>query len=422
MPGGISEPEEESEILGLSRRNPALHPEQRCTPRGHLKVSTFWGVQLVVPAIAGAGWSERLKIVIFGLTISSSWGNGHATPYRAIVRALHRRGHQVSFYEKDQDYYARRRDFDSAPYCKLVLYPAWDSVRGKALKDAADADAVIAGSYCPEGARINDELLPLPQPLRVFYDLDAPITLQKLGGPGVDYLRREQMPEFDLYLSFTGGSILEELERKFRVRMARPLFGCVDPDAHGRVPQRHHYRCLLSYMGTYAADRQQKVEKMFVSPARERPHGRFVLAGSLYPGGGNWPANVSRFEHVPPRDHPALFSSSRLTLNVTRDGMARFGYCPSGRFFEAAACGTPIVSDWWEGLDRFFIPGEELFAVRDTEDVLHALDAPDEELHRISKRARERTLAEYTGDRRAEELLAYFEEARQAKAKTEVMA
>lgn len=352
-----------------------------------------------------------MNITIFGLTISSSWGNGHATPYRAIVRALHRRGHRVSFFEKDVEYYARRRDFAICPYCELTLYTSWDDIRAHALREAAASDAVIVASYCPDGARIADEVLPLAHPLRVFYDLDTPITLQNLAESELSYLRRDQIPGFDLYLSFTGGGILRELEQTWGARMARPLYGCVDPEFHGRVPARQDFRCALSYMATYAADRQHKVDPLFLEPVRRRPDTAFVLAGSMYPSDWSWPANLRRFEHVAPTDHPALYSSSRLTLNITRDGMARYGYCPSGRFFEAAACGTPVVTDTWAGLESFFTPGEELFVARTAEDVLAAIDCTDAELLRIAARARQRTLDEHTGDRRARRMLDYFEEA-----------
>ncbi len=353
-----------------------------------------------------------MKITIFGLTLSSSWGNGHATPYRAILRGLQRRGHRVNFYEKDVEYYARRRDFTSCSYCNLVLYPTWDEVRERALREAEESDAVIVASYCPEGARIADEVLELSRPLQVFYDLDTPITLQNLEIGEVDYLRREQIPGFDLYLSFTGGGVLRELEQQWGARLARPLYGCVDPEVHARVPAREEFSCLLSYMGTYAADRQDKVDALFLEPVRRRPKSRFLLAGSLYPRHWVWPENMLLLDHVAPADHPALYSSSRMTLNITRDGMARYGYCPSGRFFEAAACSTPLITDYWEGLEHFFTPGEELFVVRDAEDVLSAVDCSDEHLKMIAQRARERTLGEHTGDRRARELLGHFDEAR----------
>ena len=352
-----------------------------------------------------------MKIVIFGLTISSSWGNGHATPYRALLRALNRTGHQVVFYERDVPYYARRRDFTSADFCDLVLYPTWDLVRERARRDVRECDVVIHASYCPEGARIIDDLACTSSSLRVFYDLDTPITLEKLASETVDYLRKDQIPNFDLYLSWCGGKILGELERRWHARKALPLYGCVDPDVHRRVDVPEQYRCLMSYMGTYAADRQQKLEELFLEPVRRRHSDVFVLAGSLYPQAAKWPPNLRHFEHVSPHDHPALYSSSRFALNITRDSMARGGYCPSGRFFEAAACGTPIISDWFDGLDHFFKPGEEIFIANDSEDVLQAFDTSDEELARIARRARERTLAQHTGDHRAAQLTSYLEAA-----------
>ncbi len=364
-----------------------------------------------------------MKITIFGLTLSSSWGNGHATPYRAIVQALHQLGHRVTFYEKDVEYYAARRDFDRCDYCDLRLYSNWGAVRRNALEEAQSSDVVITGSYVPEGARVSDELLALSAPLHVFYDLDAPITLAALehadAGVSLDYLRRDQMPAFDLYLSFTGGPILQELESRWGVRLARPLYGCVDPAVHTRVAARPQFLCDLSYMGTFASDRQAKLEQLFLEPARHLPERQFVLAGSLYPRQWSWPPNVRRFEHVAPAEHPALYSSSRATLNITRGGMAaRGGYCPSGRFFEAAACGTPILTDWFEGLDTFFVPGEEIFVVHTADDVSAALRCSDTELHRLASRARQRTLEEYTGAHRARQLLAYLQEARWAQPRT----
>ena len=358
-----------------------------------------------------------MKITVFGLTISSSWGNGHATPYRAILRALHRAGHQITFFEKDVEYYYWRRDFSSCDYCDLVLYPCWKDVRRQAIAESAQSDLVIVGSYCPEGAVISDEILSLPRPLHVFYDLDAPITLSNLEHGDLDYLRRDQMSAFDLYLSFTGGDILNELQSKWNVPLARPLYGCVDPDVHARVPVRQDFHCDLSYMGTYAADRQHKVDELFLSPARAMDNASFVLAGSLYPSNSAWPRNVRRYEHVCPADHPALYSSSRATLNITRDGMAaRGGYCPSGRLFEAAACGTAILSDWFYGLGAFFRPGQEILIVNRGDEVTEALRLPDDELRHIANRSRERTLSEHTGDARAEQLLRYFDEVQRKEA------
>lgn len=360
-----------------------------------------------------------MKITIFGLALSSSWGNGHATPYRAILRALQRRGARVVFYEKDVPYYATHRDFHTCDYCDLRLYDQWDQVRGEALREAADSDIVVTASYTPGGSRIADEILALPRPLHVFYDLDTPITLSCLASEPLDYLRREQIPEFDLYLSFTGGGLLGRLQHEYGARMARPLYGCVDPDVYHRVEARQDLACTLSYLGTYASDRQDKLNSLLLEPARRRSDLQFLLAGSQYPYGWRWPENVRRADHVSPGDHPALYSSCRATLNITRQEMAASGYCPSGRFFEAAACGTPILTDYWDGLDTFFDLENELHVVRTPEDVLFLLDSPVAELRASATRARQRTLDEHTGEHRAMEFLAHCEEARQGKVSRE---
>jgi spore maturation protein CgeB len=327
------------------------------------------------------------------------------------LQALARHGHTVTFFEKDAEYYALRRDFHSCAYCNLVIYGEWKDVRHRALQQAAESDVVMTASFCPEGARINDDILALQSPLRVFYDLDTPVTLDRLRAGDLDYLRAAQIAEFDLVLSWTGGSSLAQLETVWKAALARPLFGCVDPDIYVGAPREARFESALSYMGTYAADRQDKLDRLFLECARRRPNLAFLLAGTLYPWHWQWPANVKRFDHVSPAEHPALYSSSRLTLNLTRAEMAACGYCPSGRFFEAAACGTPIVSDWFEGLDTFFQPGEEVFIASTTEDALQALVLDDGVLTRMSARARQRTLDEHTGEQRARQMLDYFEEA-----------
>ena len=353
-----------------------------------------------------------MKITIFGLTLSSSWGNGHATPYRAILRALARAGHEITFYEKDAPYYSSHRDFSECNYCELKIYDSWERCRHHALATAAESDIAVLASYCPQGAQIADELLGLGRPLVVYYDLDAPVTLAKLrAGEPVDYIRAEQLREFDLVLSWTGGRALDEFRSEFGVELVRPLYGCVDPDVYGRRDVRDDFRCSLSYMGTYAADRQEKLNALFLEPSRCRPDLHFLLAGSLYPWGWQWGANVTKMEHVAPVDHSSLYSSSRCTLNITRAEMAVSGYCPSGRFFEAAACATPIISDWFEGLDHFFAPGEQILIAHSAEDTLRALSKDELDLRAMGERARERTLDEHTGDHRARKFLRYCEEA-----------
>ena len=349
-----------------------------------------------------------MQITIFGLTISSSWGNGHATPYRALIRALYRLGHNVTFYEKDVPYYARHRDFSALPYCDLVLYEDWSTVRRDALARSADSDVVMVASYCPEGTRICDDVLDLHHPLKAFYDLDTPVTFAQFDSAGqTEYLHPRQIRAFDVVLSFTGGKALNRLTDEFHAQLARPLYGCVDADTYRRVPAAPELLCDLSYMGTYAADRQPKLDALFLEPSRRASTLRFLLAGSMYPWGWQWGENVKKLDHVAPSDHPALFSSSRATLNITRKDMADSGYCPSGRFFEAAACGCPILTDTWEGLETFF-SDDEIVRVHSADDVLTALHS---DLSGLAKRARQKTLQEHSGMQRARQLLSYFDEA-----------
>lgn len=352
-----------------------------------------------------------MQITIFGLTISSAWGNGHATPYRALIRALDRMGHKVRFYEKDVPYYARHRDFRQIPYADLVLYPDWATIYRDALAFAARSDVVITASYCPEGARISEEVLGLGRPLKVFYDLDTPVTFAKFASEGeTEYLYPQQISAFDLVLSFTGGTALHKLEREYHAQMARPLYGCVDPNSYHRVAAVPELMCDLSYMGTYAADRQEKLNALFLEPARRSRDMQFLLAGTLYPYEWQWPKNVQHLDHVSPLRHAALYSSSRATLNITRKDMAESGYCPSGRFFEAAACGCPILTDAWEGLDTFFSE-EEVVCVDSPDFVVRTLRSDRGGLQKRAERARQRTLDEHTGDHRARQLLGYFDEA-----------
>ena len=346
-----------------------------------------------------------MKIVIFGLTISSSWGNGHATLWRGLVRALFARGHRVVFFERDVPYYAEHRDLWELPGGRLHLYREWPEVAATAEAQLADADVGMVTSYCPDGVRAADLVLSSPVRCRSFYDMDTPVTLERLrAGQDVVYLGPRGLRDFDLVLSFTGGAALGELRDRLGARRVVPLYGSVDPAVHGPVPSRDHYRADLSYLGTYAEDRQRTLQELLIEPARRSPHRRFVIGGAQYPASFPWTSNIFFVGHLPPSEHPAFFCSSRLTLNVTRRAMADMGWCPSGRLFEAAACGAPLLSDWWEGLDSFYDPWRELVVARDTGDVLEALDGGDDELRRMAERARQRTLEEHTADRRAVEL------------------
>jgi spore maturation protein CgeB len=346
-----------------------------------------------------------VKLVIFGLTISSAWGNGHATLWRGLCRALAERGHDITFYERDVPYYSAHRDATHPVGCNLRLYSAWPDIRDEAAHAAADADVARVTSYCPDGAVASALVLESAAQLRVFYDLDTPVTLARVRqGERVPYLPADGLGEFDLVLSYTGGRALHELITRLGARRVAPLSGSVDPDAHRPMEANQSLRNDLSYLGTYAADRQDRLEQLFIEPARRRPDRKFVIGGSQYPENFPWTQNMYYVWHMPPPAHPEFYCSSALTLNVTRGAMAEMGYCPSGRLFEAAACGTPILSDAWEGLETFFEPGSEILIARNTEDALEALDVPREALARIAAAARERTLAEHTAACRACEL------------------
>ena len=347
-----------------------------------------------------------MRIVIFGLTVSSSWGNGHATLWRGLIGALARAGHRVDFFERDVPYYAGHRDLHALPRGELVLYPDWPAVRARARRAVADADVAIVTSYCPDAVEAARLACDAPGVQRVFYDLDTPVTLARLdAGEPVAYLPPEGLGGFDLALSYTGGAALEALVARLGAPRALPLYGSVDPDVHRPAEPRPAWRSALSYIGTWAADRQRAVDALFLEPARRLPAERFVLAGSQYPADFPWAPNVWYLAHLPPAEHPAFYASSRLTLNVTRGAMAAMGWCPSGRLFEAAACGVPILTDAWAGLDAFYAPGEEILVARDTDDALAALALDDATLARVGGRARERTLDEHTAERRAAELL-----------------
>jgi spore maturation protein CgeB len=353
-----------------------------------------------------------MKIVVFGLTISSSWGNGHATLWRGLSRALARRGHHVVFFERDQPFYAGNRDLFEVPGGELVLYGVWDDVRQRAAADVADADVAMVTSYCPDGIAATEVVL-AGRALPVFYDLDTPVTLSRLSrGEGLSYLGPGGLAGFALVLSFTGGVALERLRDTLGAERAVPLYGHVDPDVHRPVEPMSHYRADLSYLGTYAADRQAALGEFLMEPARLRPGKRFLIGGAQYPQNFPWTSNIFFVRHLPPTEHAAFFSSSRLTLNVTREPMAAMGWCPSGRLFEAAACGAALLSDTWDGLDAFFTPGREILAAADAGEALAALDLDDAEVRRIARAARERTLAEHTSDRRAEELERILDTAR----------
>ena len=336
-----------------------------------------------------------MRLIFLGLSATSSWGNGHATNYRALCSALRARGHDVLFLERDKPWYASSRDFDAdwiELYDSVAELSSW-------ADDVRDADLVVVGSFVPEGIAVAEWVLETAHGPVAFWDIDTPVTVAALRRGDCEYLAPALVPRFDLYLSFTGGPLLEEL----RAQRPRAFWCMVDPE--GYAPVAAPPRWWLGYLGTYSADRQPGLEELLLVPARRAPSARFVVAGPMYPDGIVWPENVERIENVPPREHASFYCSQRFTLNLTRADMVDAGWSPSVRLFEAAACAAPIVSDWWEGLDAFFEPGREILVAESADDVLRFLtDIPEEERLRIGARARVRVLREHTGAQRAAEL------------------
>lgn len=353
---------------------------------------------------------SSLKIVVIGLSITSSWGNGHAVTYRGLVRELSRRGHDLHFLERDVPWYAENRDLPSPPWCRTSLYRSLDELKHSFSKEIAEADCVIVGSYVPEGVEVGRFVLEQAGGVAAFYDIDTPVTLAKLERGDCRYLHPSLIPRYRLYLSFTGGPTLGILEDRYGSPMARPLYCSADTDTYRPVVAARRWD--LGYLGTWSADRQPVLERLLCSPALSWPEGSFVVAGAQYPPGIDWPANVQRAEHIPPGDHPHFYCGQRFTLNVTRADMVRAGWSPSIRLFEAAACGVPVISDPWEGLETLFRPESEILIAATEEEVLRILrELPEHERVAIGRRARSRVLAEHTAAHRAAELELYILEA-----------
>jgi spore maturation protein CgeB len=354
-----------------------------------------------------------MKLVIFGLSISSSWGNGHATLWRGLCRALGDDGHTVIFFERETPYYNSTRDMTTVPGCELRLYSSWPEAMATARRDLSDADVGMVTSYCPDGQAASELLLESNIGVRAFYDLDTPVTLDRLAaGEAVDYIPLNGLRDFDIVLSYTGGRALAQLKEVLGARRVAPLYGSVDPRVHYPATGQTQYQCDISYLGTYAEDRQEGLNRLFVEAARNLPNRRFLIGGAQYPHSFPWAENIYFVRHLPPSEHASFYGASRLTLNVTRRAMASMGFCPSGRLFEAAACQVPLLTDAWEGLEDFYTPGKEALVCRTTEDVIGAMELEDSELARIARAGRERTLGAHTAAHRAEEMIAILEGAR----------
>lgn len=348
----------------------------------------------------------KLKIVILGLSITSSWGNGHATIYRGLVRELSARGHDVLFLERDTQCCAANRDLPDPPHGRTELYASVKELKHEFAAEIREADFVIVGSYVPEGIAIGEWVTRIAEGATAFYDIDTPVTVTNLIQGNADYISATLIPKYHLYLSVTGGPLLNYIEKHYRSQRARPLYCSVDATQY--FPEQRPLKWDLGYMGTYSEDRQRALNRLLLEPARRWSEGRFVAAGLQYPRTLRWPRNVKRFTHLPPGKHRAFYNSQRFTLNVTRASMIAAGFSPSTRLFEAAACGTPIISDFWQGIEIFFKPDEEILISHSPDETLIYLEELSElDRRRIGYRARERVLAKHTARHRAAELENY---------------
>ncbi|HEY0627134.1 MAG TPA: glycosyltransferase [Allosphingosinicella sp.] len=349
-----------------------------------------------------------MRLVVLGLSLSSSWGNGHATTFRALLKEFAARGHDILFLERDVPWYRDNRDIADPDYCELRFYSDLDDLR-QWQGEIARADAVMVGSYVPEGVAVGRLVQETAQGVTAFYDIDTPVTLAKLRRGDYEYLSPEVIPGYDVYLSFTGGPTLRHIEEEYGSPAARALYCSVDPDAY--PPLDVPKKWALSYLGTYSPDRQPALERLLIEPARALPNERLVVAGPQYPADIDWPKNVERIEHCPPADHPAFYAASRFTLNVTRADMIAAGWSPSVRLFEAAACGIPVISDKWQGIEELLTPGREIILADKSEDVIAALS---HDASGLGQAARTRILAAHTASHRAAELEIHLQEAAKA--------
>ena len=346
-----------------------------------------------------------MKIVVYGLTVTSSWGNGHATTYRSLLKALTARGHRCHFVEKDVEWYRSNRDLPHPSFCDVHLYEDWAANSPQLLTLSADADAVVIGSYFPDAIAATERLLAADHGPLLFYDIDTPITLAALRARDrTDYLDAALIPHYSAYLSFTGGPALRELETRFGSPRAVAFYCSVDPDLYHPTPIDLRFHCALSYLGTYAPDRQPKLMQFLNQTAQLLPKENFIVAGPQYSADIAWSPNVARIIHLSPPQHPAFYSSSRFTLNLTRDDMVAAGWSPSVRLFEASACGAAILSDPWPGLEDFLTPGSEVLLPKNPAEIVEILQGTtDAEQHTIGTRARDRILAEHTSAHRAQQ-------------------
>ena len=353
---------------------------------------------------------KKINITILGLSITSSWGNGHATTFRGLIRELNKNGHKVTFLERDVPWYASNRDLPEPAFCKTILYKDLDELKSNHEALVGEADLVIVGSFVPEGVAVGEWVVEIADGITAFYDIDTPVTLTKIENDNFEYLHPDLIRKYQIYLSFTGGPTLKTLQKFYGSPMARPFYCSFDPELY--FPEEVQKKWDLGYLGTYSVDRQKPLEDLMLTAAMNLPEKKFSVAGSQYPEDIQWPTNVDRIEHLPPSEHRLYYNQQKFTMNITRADMIKAGYSPSVRLFEAAACATPIISDYWDGIESLFEIDTEILISRSSEETISYLSTlTNVDVKAIGERAREKVLKEHTAAHRAIELENYYNEA-----------
>ncbi|MEA2934778.1 MAG: hypothetical protein QOD74_1424 [Variibacter sp.] len=348
-----------------------------------------------------------MNICFFGSSLVSSYWNGAATYYRGLLKALAGLGHGVTFVEPDAYDRQRNRDIPDPPWAKVVVYPATTDGWQRALEDAASqADLLVKASGVGVfDAELETAVPELRAPHRIvaYWDVDAPATLEAMAAAESHHLRAA-IPLYDAVFTYGGGTPVVDRYMAFGARQCEPVYNAVDPETHHPAAPRGDWRCDLTFLGNRLPDREARVEEFFLKPAAQLPEHSFVL------GGAGWDdksmsRNVRRTGHVGTGDHNAFFCSGRVTLNVNRDSMARFGFSPPTRVFEAAGAGACLITDEWSGIEQFLAPGTEVLVASNGDDVAkHLRDTRDERAHDVGRAALRRVLSEHTYAHRARQV------------------
>lgn len=347
-----------------------------------------------------------MKFAFFGSSLVSAYWNGAATYYRGIIKAMNDRGHSIVFYEPDAYDRQKNRDIADPDYAAIRVYDADEGAIFAALEETRDADVIVKTS----GVGVYDELLErevlkLKNDDRfvIFWDVDAPATLDRVKQDENDYFRK-LIPQYDLVLTYGGGDPVVNTYKSFGARECFPIYNALDPSTHHPVMKEEKFEADLAFLGNRLPDREKRVEEFFLNVAEAMPESKFILGGSGWNDKPMSP-NVSYIGHVYTKDHNALNCSPKAVLNISRDSMASYGFSPATRVFEAAGAGACIITDYWLGIDFFFEPGEEILVARSGNEVKEILSKLSiENARRIGEAAKEKVLSRHTYANRAVEL------------------